>query len=309
MNDLATHYREQGYAIVRRAYDAPRVDRLLKICERVHAQWKQNPLTDNPPVGPDANYMRHLNHPDYHRQHPDDLTFLLDACAEPKLLDAVDAALNEDFLFFNTSFYFNPSGQSLDGHWHKDSGDDPTDPRDVATGMGLQLQIPLVPSDDLELVPGSQARDYSPTERHICLDDNRKHNRSNDMPGALRLTLEPGDAVLFNPFGIHRGRYHADKRRRTFMLSFNKKRLARQRLDREGLNQYTNQPWFLHSDYLNGVKDRTRQLFGDYIELYGPHWRSQLCEIRKYASLIDLMKQNNHPNPFFETSPRGTYSA
>ena len=37
------------------------------------------------------------------------------------------------------------------------------------------------------------------------------------MPGALRVCLQPGDAVLFNAFGFHRGRYHAANPRRTVM--------------------------------------------------------------------------------------------
>ena len=122
MSNIATQYRNESYTVVKGAYDPPRVERLLQICERVWDQWRKDPLTDNPEVGPGATYMRHLNHPDYHRAHPDDLAFMLDACAEPKLLDAVGAALDEAFLFFNTSFYFTPDGQSLDGHWHKDKG-------------------------------------------------------------------------------------------------------------------------------------------------------------------------------------------
>ena len=84
------------------------------------------------------------------------------------------------------------------------------------------MQIALVPSDDLELVPGSHLRDYSPEEHAICVADGEIHNRSNDMPGAVRLHLEPGDAAMFTQLCIHRGRYHTDKLRRTMMISVKK---------------------------------------------------------------------------------------
>ena len=86
-----------------------------------------------------------------------------------------------------TSLYFNPASESQDGFWHKDKiGEEADVSRIKETGAGLQMQIALVPSDDLELVPGSHLRDYSPEEHAICVADGEIHNRSNDMPGAVR---------------------------------------------------------------------------------------------------------------------------
>lgn len=61
--DPGEGYRRCGYAVVRGMFDGERVARLLPICERVLAQWRERPLSDNPPVGPTANYLRHLNDP------------------------------------------------------------------------------------------------------------------------------------------------------------------------------------------------------------------------------------------------------
>ena len=36
----------------------------------------------------------------------------------------------------------------------------------------------------------------------------------------MRAKLGAGDALLFNSWGFHRGRYHADKPRRTLMWTF-----------------------------------------------------------------------------------------
>ena len=92
-DDLAEQYRTKGYAIVKDLYDANRTDRLRKICQRIHAQWQKAPLTDNPPVSPHANYMWHLNHPEYNREHQDDLIYLLDAVADPKLIETTNSIL------------------------------------------------------------------------------------------------------------------------------------------------------------------------------------------------------------------------
>ena len=77
--------RDYSYAVVRGLFDAATTERLRGICERVLEQWRRAPRSDNPPVGPRANYMRHLNDPEYHRDHPDDIAFLLNAVGAPRL--------------------------------------------------------------------------------------------------------------------------------------------------------------------------------------------------------------------------------
>lgn len=297
--EIRSHYRTHGYAIVRGAYDPERVARLLAICNRVLEQWRRAPQTHNPPVGPQSTYMRHLNHPEYHRESPGGLAYLLDSIAEPRLIEAVEAALEDEFLFSATSLYFNPTGVSEDGFWHKDSIGEWPDPRDKETGIGVSVQIALVPSEDLELVPGSHVRDYTDAERHICVDDDRSHNRSHEMPNAARMVLSPGDAVLFNALTVHRGRYHADKLRRTFMVVYRKVRTAREELSQRGLNQYTDQPWFLLPGYLDGVRQETEACFHRYVEFYAESWRSRLSELNKYLWLAATLNQTGDPNPFF----------
>ena len=64
---------------------------------------------------------------------------------------------------------------------------------------GLQLQIALVPSDDSEFVPGSHLRWDTDAEYRIRKADNCRNWESDETPGALRVALQPGDAVAFNP--------------------------------------------------------------------------------------------------------------
>lgn len=64
--------------------------------------------------------MRHVNHIEYHRKNATqqrELWQLLDAAADPTVLVAAEAALDEPFVFSQMSLYFNPSGPSEDGFW------------------------------------------------------------------------------------------------------------------------------------------------------------------------------------------------
>ena len=292
--------RQHSYAVVRGLFDAATVERLGAICDRVLKEWRRAPRCDNPPVGPQANYMRHLNDPGYHRDRSEDLSFLLNALGAPQVVDALSEALEEEFLFGMASLYFNPTGASQDGFWHKDKIGGEADASLVPeTGAGLQVQVALAPTDDLELVPGSHLRDYTPAEHEICVAEGGVHNRSNDMPGALRLRLEPGDAVFFTQLCIHRGRYHTDKNRRTLMLSVKKLAAAEFTVRQRGLDYGSDQPWFLMPGYLDGVHGRARAFFGEFVDFYGPHWRAKLAEVLKYSALLQSLKEAGAPYPFF----------
>jgi ectoine hydroxylase-related dioxygenase (phytanoyl-CoA dioxygenase family) len=132
---------------------------------------------------------------------------------------------------------------------------------------GLQLQIALVASDDTEVVPGSHLRWDTLEEYHIRRGDNKVHAESDDMPGALRVALQPGDAVAFNACALHRGRYHSDKQRRTIMLTYQRNSQPAQD------NYFTRQPWVLEPGYLDGTSPQTRELFGSFVRKYGELWK------------------------------------
>ncbi|MBT6631188.1 MAG: hypothetical protein HOB49_29485, partial [Gemmatimonadetes bacterium] len=81
-----------------------------------------------------------------------------------------------------------------------------------------------------------------------------------------RVTLEPGDAVAFNPLGLHRGRYHTDRPRRTLMLTYTCSQHPR-------FDYFSNQPWFDEPDYLDGLQPPAQRFFEEFVDEYGPEWR------------------------------------
>ncbi len=275
MNDLQQQWVSEGYVIIRELFDTQRTAALRTICDRILETWRvTNPETGKPGGSPDATVMRHLNHQGYFADHPAELPILMEAVADDKVLDTMRAIFGEEPLFRCTSYFFNPLNTSLDGNWHRDSQfgtpDDTAEQavlaKAAAAGNSVQMQIALVPSDDIEVVPGSHARWDTPAEYAIRKTDGGANNRANTMPGAVGVTLAPGDAVLFNPMGLHRGRYHATRLRRTLMLTYTKTSAPH-------ADYFSKQPWFLTPGYLDALTSKTKPFFERFVNTYQANWQ------------------------------------
>jgi ectoine hydroxylase-related dioxygenase (phytanoyl-CoA dioxygenase family) len=270
---VSEQWREAGYVVIRGIYDRERTERLRAIGERILAQWRERDPQTGAAAGADASCMRHLNHSAYFARSRDGFVELMEAVADERVLGVARTLFAEDPLFRCTSLFMNPLGHSVDGNWHRDSQfvtpDEASERERVAkapvTADGVQMQIALVANDDVEYVPGSHLRWDTPEEYAIRRADGGRNSRSNAMPGAVRVALEPGDAVLFNAFGHHRGRYHADRPRRTLMLTYSRRSTP-------NADWFTDQPWFLEPGYLDGLTPRVRRFFADYIDVFRAHW-------------------------------------
>jgi hypothetical protein len=280
MHPLLKQWQTEGYVVVPNLFDAARTERLLGICDETLRRWRACDAQKGLPGDSEATEMRHLNHPAYSAGRPrSDFETLMDAVADPGVLDVVRTILEEAAMFRCTSYFFNPLSNSRDGNWHRDSQfvwpDESEERRRFAEhtgfGDGVQMQVALVRSDDVEYVPRSHLRWDTPEEYAIRRADGAKNWRSNNMPGALRLTLNPGDAAIFNAMGLHRGRYHADKLRRTLMLTYTKN-------SKPFSDYFSNQPWFLESGYLDGLKPATQAFFAPFVETYREFWLKETLQ-------------------------------
>ena len=81
------------------------------------------------------------------------------------------------------------------------------------------------------------------------------------MPGAERIALEPGDAVIFNSYGFHRGRYYTNIPRRTLMWSYSSEHFAT-------YDHFSDQPWLLEPGALAGLSPGATEFFGRYVALF-----------------------------------------
>jgi hypothetical protein len=273
-SNLREQWEHEGYVLLHGLFDEERTQRLRVVCDEVLAQWRvMNPENGRPGGADDATVMRHLNHPGYFRTNPTGLACLMEAVTDPLVLEVARTILGEEPLFRCTSLFFNPLAGGKDGNWHRDSQFTQPDEEQeretiaklVSSGNSIQMQIALAPSDDVEYVPGSHLRWDTPAEYQIRRADGGKHNRSNAMPGALRLGLAAGDAALFNPYGLHRGRYHTERPRRTLMLTYTK-------TSAPYYDYFSNQPWFLEPGYLDGLSPQSRAFFAPFVTLYREFW-------------------------------------
>ncbi len=273
-DDLAGNWFRDGYVVARGLLDAQRVDRLLGVCAEVLRQWRiRDPQSGAEGGREDAHSMRHLNHPAYFASDRSGLLEILDSIAEPRVLDVCAAFLGEQPLFRCTSLFMNPQQTSQDGSWHRDSQfitpDVGEEKKSVAasqnSGEAIQLQLALVASGDVEFVPGSHRRWDTDEEFQIRRADGGSNSRSHAMPEALRSELEPGDAMAVNPYGLHRGRYHADKLRSTYMLTYARSSLP-------GYDYFSHHPWFAEAGYLDGVEPATREFFASFVDAYAAQW-------------------------------------
>jgi hypothetical protein len=267
-------WEKDGYVVIKQLYTPERVMWLRSTCERILHQWRERcPQTGEPGGGESATSMRHLNHPAYFQNDPEGLREMLCAIADPKILSLCRTLFGAEPLFRCTSLFMNPTSLNVDGDWHRDTQflypDEVEEQTRIAQAAGvgnhIQLQIALVPSDDIEYVPGSHLRWDTSEEYAIRRAEGGARNRT-AMPHAVRVALEPGDAVGFNAYGLHRGRYHAHRLRRTWMLTFTDSRVPL-------YDYFSHQPWFLEAGYLEGLEGEARQFFEAFVAEYAKHWQ------------------------------------
>ena len=280
-------WRAQGYLVLRNVLDASHIARLRTIVEHVYAQWRTRPMTSEPGdygYEPNAWIILHLNHPGRFREHPEYLRDLLDTIAEPVAIRTLEQILGDDPLFSQAAMFINPPGRTRPGNWHRDCQyqtegeeaeraavqDEADPPREV------HLNIPLLSTRHTWVVPGSHLRWDTPEERDIRLH----HSTTKELPGAVRLELEPGDLAFFHVNSLHRGTYHKDMLRRTLNLTYSRASVVRPASGVEELNRTkgyvsTFQPWCLKPGYLDGVRPETREFFERFIRTYRDSWRPE----------------------------------
>ena len=270
-----------GIAIVRRAFTGSEVVELLPLCSTIRRQWLEcDPLTGQP--GGDERSeacMRHVNHPSYFEKDPKRLRLILEACANKTIISALRKAWRAEPVFRSTTLFFTPRTDQP-ANWHRDSQFAHSDPADerktilrLASGGGsvAQIQLPLIDSDDLEYVPGSQRRWDTPEESRIRLSIDPGTRCNEELPGSVRCAVKAGDAVIFDPYGIHRGRYSAGSQRMTLMVTFV------QASSRPEIDRFSFQPWFLSNGYLDGLSPHANAVYQRFIERYGNLWLDVSC--------------------------------
>ena len=210
-------YRDEGYLIVREAFSPDRIASLAAAVEKLVDKaaagvcdigWIDR---DNRVIGRTG----HLLGPNRY-----DLAFAewLDQDLAPHLHHLIAGGKVRHSLF---GMLASGAGREYKQKWHRDlcrAGDD-----DEAAflqrhhGKMVQLNAPLLPGDHyLQIVPNSHLRASTASEIEVAKDE----TGLSEMPGALIVTLEPGDVVYYNPNLWHRGWNLAGEPRWTMHAAF-----------------------------------------------------------------------------------------
>ena len=244
-----------GILVIRELYDPARTARLLDISERLLATFRRSDPMSGGPGSPTATSIFQIHRPEYFPAQGSETLEIMEAAADPGVLSLVEATCDTpDPLFSHTSIFFNPT-ESRDellatagkggssgccGEWHRDAQyikPDEEDERKLVTnsqhvvgGRMMQIQVALKSSAHFEFVRGSHNRWDTAGEYAVRKGggangvtddpDDRPNKFSDAMPGAQRDRLNPGDALVFSPWVIHRGHYRVDEPRASLMFTY-----------------------------------------------------------------------------------------
>lgn len=289
IEELVEQWRRDGCLVLRNVLDLERVARLRSICDAARDQWHARATADSEPggfaPGPQEWILLHLNHPQYHRD-GDSLPVLLDAVADPLILDLVNAIMAGHAVFAQANYYIEPVSESRGSQWHRDCQFFDSDDDVVRAAISaeaeppreLHVHIPLAPTTNTHVVRGSHNRWDTDEEYRVRTET----PTADSMPGAEEIALTPGDLALFHVNAIHRGVYPQEVTRRTIAITYGSARHprlpTREMMKDWGGYVCTYQPWFLAESYLDGIAPRTRTFFERFIEAYGDTWQSAFLD-------------------------------
>ena len=242
--------RADGVAVIGGLLAPSRAERLRAVADGLRERYlRRDPVTGRRGflVGPWS--IAHLEHPGFYEGAPDWwFPELMGTVADPSILALWRIATGDEPHFAVAALFIDPvmplsadlslhsaAGPGGAGRWHRDTAASRSDEDERAELLrggldeaGHILEIALVPSDAFEYVPGSHARWDTPVELQARKHGMAIEERTQPLPGARRIELGTGDAVLVDTRGIHRGWYTPGVARRTLTLWYlSASRLAR----------------------------------------------------------------------------------
>ncbi|KAH9475212.1 hypothetical protein JR316_0012323 [Psilocybe cubensis] len=202
--DLKKRYAEDGYVIIPGLIEGEYRSNLESACERVIAKTRNGSWLHRrtvgkqfPPYGqdnPDSWGIQHLMHPDLKEP------IFVQWYTSPKLLGVATELLGcseEDLQMELLNLLINPESHDFALRWHRD------DIREDATAeeelKALNIWHYGVPR----------------TEAQRKLSSGQIPENPLDMPGAIQITLQPGETVFYNSNILHCATYKSDTRRAT----------------------------------------------------------------------------------------------
>lgn len=280
MSDLLDDLRRDGFAVVRGFLDPARTARLREVADGLRSAYlRRDPLTGRRGWQVSPWHVGRIDHPGFYEDAPDWwLSEVLDLEADPAVHDLWRTATGEEPTFVYGALFVDPplpyavdavlqrgAAPSGAGLWHRDVREVREDDVERATLLSGEstrddrhlLEIALLASDAFEYVPGSHGRWDTPLELVARKHGTTVEERTRPLPGGLRIPLEPGDALVVDARGIHRGWYTHGVDRRTLTLVY----ASMERLLRFPDDDNERPQCFLGPEHLERLAPETRAFF------------------------------------------------
>ena len=214
-------FNREGYAIVPNIFNTHQIMYLRKICEAVFNDWENSSSQQKRKLNKKS--LDLFKKAEYFLDYPEQLKFLLNTIVDKRIISILKCICERQLFFNGIVYFFNPRGISWHGDWHRDgqlvAPDDEIEKSRVFSSSFIRVHIALINDDFLEIVPNSHSR-WDTTEESEIRKGLNSHNNSDSMPYSHRVHLNPGDAVFFDGYSIHRGNYLKDKPRRTLAILY-----------------------------------------------------------------------------------------
>lgn len=205
-----------------------------------------------------------------------------------KMMGIVEQLIGPNLIVNNASILASNPGISYNLGWHRDVIQIPQEEIEDRLFSkdrfhnSVQINLPLVQEDALEIVPGSHNRPNTPGENDAF--KGTKHYAPTDavMPGAMKVSLKAGQAVLYNNNLIHRG-YCIDSKvpRRTLHMGYHSASKP------PTWHFYLLNAALLTPEYLDRLSPTMRKMMEEYLE----------CN-RQYPNMEDTWKEGYGVNQF-----------
>jgi ectoine hydroxylase-related dioxygenase (phytanoyl-CoA dioxygenase family) len=184
----------------------------------------------------------------------------------PRILETVEQLIGPDLIVNNASILASNPGVSYNLGWHRDVIQIPEpeiEDRLFSKDRfhnSVQINLPLVQEDALEIVPGSHNRPNTSEENQAFRGTKHYAPLDAEMPGAMRVSLKAGQAVFYNNNLIHRGYCMNSKvPRRTLHMGYHSASKP------PTWHFYLLNAALLTPDYLDRLSPTMRQMMEEYL--------------------------------------------
>ncbi|KAJ7028513.1 hypothetical protein C8F04DRAFT_61704 [Mycena alexandri] len=274
---LKTSFEEDGFVIVPGLITAEEFPRLERACADVisrtrKGEWPYRRTVGKqfPPYGdgdPDSWGVQHVMHPDLGQP------AFSEWYTSTALINAVKTLLGceeEQLQMELFNLLINPVAHNFALRWHRDdipgdtSEEEERHALDAWKPNGIQWNTALYKDSCLFVVPGSHMVPRSPEQRLHSKGQDPPTNPL-DMPGSIRVSLQPGETVFYNSNILHCAAYNAQAPRTTLHASMGNiagGSVRARNVLQHGLN------WMKEPQFNNGLDPRGKAMLARLLDLY-----------------------------------------